>query len=496
MAEPIPIFCGPSYSSQSLNAAAQQSMNWYVEQMEVPGENQQLVLYPTPGLEVYSPANPGLQTRGSWQINDRAFIAISNALYEIPATAGAFTFLGNIANDLLPVSMIAYGDQLLIASATQAYVFTLSTNVLAVVVDLVGVNVAKVDYCGGFFIALVGDTNTFRISDALDATIWDPLDFAQITIFSGNLLSMIVDHNEIWLWSGLASTVYYLSGNTDFPFDVNPSTQVIEAGIAAINSVAKLDNTIFWIGKDTRGRGVIWKASGYTPTRVSNHAMENAISGYGDISDAVAYSYQDQGHGFYVLYFPTAEVLPHETRSHTWVYDVATGMWHERGFWDSRLAEYEAHHSWNHVFFQNKHLVGDWSSGNLYNMSIMLLDDVGDEIRRVRRAPHVSLNQMWSFHNQLQVFVQPGVGPMPPLLDGAGNPRDPIMNLRWSDDGAQTWSNEVSVGVGQAGEYAKRVMFRRFRLGRARDRVYEISVSDPVFWRIINAFLDVEPGIS
>lgn len=485
-------FVGPSYTSQSGNAADQQCMNLYPEAIEVPNEQQRLVTYPTPGLEVWATA--GSKTRGSWQINDRAFIVISDSLYEIPASAGALTFLGNVANDLLPVSMVAYGDQLLIASATQAYVLTLSTNVLAVVADLVGISVAKVDFCGGYFIALITDTNTFQISAILDATSWDPLDFAQISIFPGNLTSMIVDHNEIWLFSELATTVYYLSGNADFPFDVNPSTQVIEAGIAAINSVAKLDNTIFWVGKDTRGRGVIWKASGYTPTRVSNHAVEFAIQGYGDISDAVAYSYQDQGHGFYVLFFPTAEVLPTGTKSHTWVFDVATGMWHERGFWDPVMGEYQGHHSWNHVFFSNKHLVGDWSSGNLYNMSIDLLDDAGDEIRRVRRAPHVSTEQKWMFHSQLQVFLESGLGPTPPLTDGAGDARDPIISLRWSDDGGHTWSNEQQAGAGQVGQYKKRVIWRR--LGRSRDRIYEIIMSDPIEWRIVDAFLEVEAGVS
>jgi hypothetical protein len=62
-----------------------------------------------------------------------------------------------------------------------------------------------------------------------------------------------------------------------------------------------------------------------------------------------------------------------------------------------------------------------------------------------------------------------------------------MINLRWSNDGGHTWSNEYSAGAGKAGEYTKRVMFRR--LGRARDRVYEISMSDPIPWRITDAYL-------
>jgi hypothetical protein len=169
-------------------------------------------------------------------------------------------------------------------------------------------------------------------------------------------------------------------------------------------------------------------------------------------------------------------------------------MWHERGFWDQRLAEYQAHHSWNHVFFVNKHLVGDWQSGKIYDMSINYYDDNGVLIRRLRRSPHISNEQQWAFHQQMQVFVQPGLGPTPPLLDGLGVARGPVMNLRWSNDGGQVWSSEVPADCGQVGEYTRRVMWRR--LGRARDRIYEINMSDPIPWRVVDSFLQVEPGIS
>lgn len=484
-------FVGPSYTSQAPNAAAQLCVNFYVESIEVP-ENQAVVLYPTPGLQTYTEA--GSKTRGQWEINGRAFFVSDGALYETPSSAGAPTFLGNVADDGFPVSMYAYGNQLAIASATILYVLDLTTNILTPVAAMAGVNVAKIDFCDGYFIALIGDTNTYRISGIFDATTWDPLDEAVISVFPGNLVGLKVDHREIWVWSRFAATVYYNTGNVDFPFDVNPSAGVIEGGMAAIESVTKLDNTLFWIGQDQRGRGVVWRASGYTPTRVSNHAVELAISRYNDISDAVGYGYQDQGHSFYVIFFPSAEVLPHETKTATWVFDVATGLWHERGFWDQRLAEYNAHHSWNHVFVFNKHLVGDWHSGKIYEMSIDLMDDDGVEIRRARRATHISNEQQWAYHSALQVFLETGLGPQPPLLDGAGDPRGPIINLRYSDDGGHNWSSERAADAGQAGEYKKRVVFRR--LGRARDRVYEINMSDPVAWRILDAFLKVKAGTS
>lgn len=484
-------FVQQSYRSQSVNVAAEQCMNWYIEQVEVP-ENEALVFYPTPGLQQYT--STGSKTRGSVEINDRCFMVGSGNLAEVPSVAGAATVLGGVADDGNPVSMTAYGDQVLISAAGAAYVLDLTTNALTAVVDLAGVNVACVDFCDGYFIALIADTNTFRISTLFDATTWDPLDEAVISVFPGNLIGMKVDHREIWVWGKLAATVYGNSGDADFPFDVLPSASVIEGGLAAKDTTTKLDNTIFWLGRDTRGRGIVWRAAGYTPVRVSTHAIEYAISQYAEITNAVAYGYQDQGHSFYVLYFPTAEVLPHKTTSVTWVYDVATGLWHERGFWIQSLAEYEAHHTQNHVFAFNKHLVGDWQSGILYEMNINFVTDNETLIRRARRAPHISDEQKWAFHSQMQVYLESGLGPVPPLLDGSGDERAPIVNLRWSDDGGHTWSDDLATGAGKSGEYRARVMWRR--LGRARDRVYEINVSDPIPWRINDAFLEVTGGTS
>jgi len=244
----------------------------------------------------------------------------------------------------------------------------------------------------------------------------------------------------------------------------------------------RLDNSNFWIGADERGQGIAWRAQGYTPQRVSTYAIENEWASYSTISDAIGYAFQDRGHSFWQIYFPSA--------NKTWVYDAGTGLWHERGYFSN--GTYSAQRSQCHAFSFGKNLVGDWMSGTIFEMSPNFLDDDGQDIRRFRRAPHISNEQQWMIHNQLQVDLQVGLGPIPPLLDGFGNPREPQAVLRWSDDAAQTWSDDYAVGCGFAGDYKKRVMFRR--LGRSRDRIYELSVSDPVPWRVTDAYLQVGGG--
>jgi len=63
--------------------------------------------------------------------------------------------------------------------------------------------------------------------------------------------------------------------------------------------------------------------------------------------------------------------------------------------------------------------------------------------------------------------------------------------LRWSDDGGHTWSNYYEQGLGLTGNYLKRAIWRR--LGRSRNRIYEISCDDPVALRIVDAYVN-DPG--
>jgi hypothetical protein len=222
--------------------------------------------------------------------------------------------------------------------------------------------------------------------------------------------------------------------------------------------------------------------------RISTFAVETSLSSYPDISDLVSYSYQDGGHLFWVLYIPNTNC--------TWVYDVAESLWHKRAAWNPAAGTYGPHRSWNHSYAFGKHLVGDWGSANLYEMKLAydtgggvydFVTDNGMAIRRLRRSPTLVNEMAWIYHAELTVDFATGLGPQPPLLDGDGNPRPPQAMLRWSDDRGSTWSNEHIVGMGFAGEYNTRAIWRR--LGRSRYRVYELSVSDPVPVCIVDAYL-------
>lgn len=502
---------GPSYASQSLVADCQKTMNWYPEIIESQSGKSGMALYPTPGTALFVTL-PGAPLRGQLEINGRWFAVSGTNFCEIFANA-AFNVIAQVANDLLAVSMVASPQQLLVASAGNLYAYQLQTQigvalgggVAGAFIQIPNANFTlpsgangapiQVEYIDGFFLVLLANSQKFYISALFDATSWPGLQFIIVSVFPDNVQSFIENQRRLYVGGKKRSTVYYLSGGANI-FDVDPSG-TIENGIIAPFARSRADNSVFWLDQDERGGGVVRRAVGYTPARVSNHAVEFALQGYvrsgATISDCVTYSYQEDGHTFVVFTFPTAQK--------TWVFDAATSMWHERGYWNVNTAMFSAHKGWNHALAFGKHFVGDPGSGNIYQMSIPVaagsgwsfVTDNGNPIKRIRRSPHIGLEFKRIFFGELHIDVETGLGPQPPLLDGAGNARDPLLMLRFSRDYSKTWSNEYPLNCGQAGQYRKRA--KKSKLGSSKTGlVIEISATDPIPWRIVSGYYEAQPG--
>lgn len=482
--------CGGSYQSQSPNADPEFTENWLPEAIESQQGKTAIALYPTPGLSVFVNL-PGMVK--VWLIlyvtigaSMRAF-----AVAEDLQTQYLFEFFANKtqtqrsplgAAGTQPSITYNNANQIAVASAGRVFVMNILTNLISEVDTTTGNaivgSVARIGYSDTYGLVLIKNSQKFQISNLNDLTSWSPLDIAAVSKFQDNVLSMIVDHSEPWFLGAKQSIVYYDSGDPNFPFSPIPGA-VIENGTISLSPPVKLDNSIFWVGGDERGSCIGWRASGYTPTRVTNHAVEMAWQGYAVTSDLLTFSLQYQGHSLWVVMFPTARK--------TWVFDVATGLWHNWANFDGM-----AHLAQCHEFAFGQHLMGARNSGNIYLWSIQNQTDNGQPIQRVRRSPIISMENEWLFHSKLELDCEVGLGPEPPLLDPEGNPRGPQVFLRYSDDSGHTWSDFMARDLGLAGEFRKRVIW--WRLGRSRNRVYEISYSDPVPLRIIDGYVEASPG--
>ena len=489
-------FCSGTYTSQSVSADAQDCINLLPERVESEMGVSAMTLYSTPGLSQFN--NPGgNQTRGNVTISGRSFKVVDATLYEELAN-GNTVAIGNVGNDGSPVSFAACPQQLAVVSAGNLYSFQLVTQVFPAIVagTFTGLvagpwqprSVTTVSYIDGFFFLLVASSQTVYASNAFDATTWPPLAIKTINTFADNVVGMIADHRFLWLAGAKETEVDYNVGAFPFPLTAMPSG-FIEQGCGAGNALSQLDNAIFLIGqRNDQGAAMAFRTNGFTFQRISTHAVETAWQSYAKISDAVSFAYQENGHSLWIITFPTPQV--------TWAYDTSTSLWHKRGFWNAALGAFQAALPICHTYNFGKHLVGDRQSGRTYQMSSPVqagggwnfVTDNGALIHRLRRAPHINIEHQWMRYSELEIYLETGLGPEPSLLDGAGNLRGPQLFLRVSRDGGHTYGQQRVKDVGQAGKYQQRASFKR--LGRARDFVPEITCSDPVPWRFIDAYVN------
>ena len=507
------------------------------------GGKQPAFLQRCPGLVLRHVVGSG-PIRGMWTLGNYVYVVSGELFYKV-SSFGTVELVGQIPGTL-PVSMVDNGTQIFIAASPKAYVYNARLNTFAEVTDTDFPGAAVVGYLDGYFTFIEPDSQRIWVTALLDGTSIDPLDFASAEGNPDSLVSMIVDHREVWLFGNTSTEVWYNAGLTDFPL-VRVQGAYNEIGCAARYSVAKMNNQVYWLSRDARGQGIIYQANGYQGQRISTHAIEWQIQQYGTISDAIAYTYQQEGHSFYVITFPSS--------GKTWAYDAVTGAWHERSGWSNGV--WTRYRGATQTFYNNENLVGDYANGNIYALDLQNYADNGAEQRWLRswRALPTGQNTLRrTAQHALQLDCETGVGleqypaydaeglltedgnlliaeytqsniateADEPLTTEAGdnfeflvnNPDYPIafdppmyltttsypaspgynpeVMLRWSDDGGHTWSNEHWKSMGKIGEFGYRTIWRRLGMTqKLRDRVYEVSGTDPVKLAVMGAELQV-----
>lgn len=470
---------GSAYVARSINAADARMVNLFPEIVPEAGK-EPAFLNRAPGLKLLATVGSG-PIRGVWAFasdDNTAFVVSGAQLYKINATYTA-TLIGNVSGTG-PVSLADNGTQLFIACNGPSYIYNNTTNAFGPITDPDFPGAVTVCYLDGYFVFNEPNSQKMWITSLFDGTSIDPLEFASAEGSPDGLTAVASNFREVWAFGTNSVEVWYNSGATDFPLQ-RIQGAFNELGLAAPYSVAKMDNGLFWLGRDRRGQGIVYRANGYLGQRISTHAVEWQIQQYEDMTDAIAYTYQQDGHSFYVLVFPTANA--------TWVYDVSTQAWHERaGFVNG---EFTRHRGNCQMSFQGKPVIGDFENGNIYAFDLDNFSDNGSTqkwLRSWRALPTGQNNLKRTSQHSLQLDIESGVG----LNSGQGS--DPEVMLRWSDDGGHTWSNEHWSKLGKIGQFYRRVFWRRLGMTlKLRDRVYELSGTDPVKISIMGAELILSP---
>lgn len=568
----------PSYTSRSVVAAAQQTMNFVPEPVEVGNEPVKMVLYGRPGLKYFTSLVPG-KIRCLWAGGGRLFVIHGPTLSEVLQDgsvhdrAGTVAQIAGVSPD--PAQIFSNGHQLMIVSGGQvycdnggtgggpvpvkqlesgngntsssgnqlvwidpatglpgtgtsgpflgppvwsgpivvnnvAYTITGVPNGHTILLDrdpgnqtnvvfqspngglLDGVTGAFLD--GYFIVNRVYNSTTagstqpgrqFNISWLNDGTMWDPADFGVKEGAADNIRSVLADHEELWLFGEETTEIWTNIGDPNFPFQ-RIAGAFIHKGSVATYAPCSAGLSVCWLSGGDDGQTIALRARGLQPERISTYAQENEWNAPGfKVDDAVSYTYSDGGHVYWLVLF--------WMQQRCFVYDLTTGLWHDRAAWNSATKTYLRYRPWFHVFLPGwgvggKHIVGDPDTGILYEQSLNYYTDDGSAIEYVRAFPHLINENEYAYHHRLEALVEMGTqAPTDPV---------PLLGLDWSDDHGHTFDDTVGrlMPMAASGNYMKRAAFRR--LGKARDRVYRLGIESKVKIAFIDTYLEMTQGFA
>jgi hypothetical protein len=387
---------------------------------------------------------------------------IDTTLYLV-ATNGTKTSIGTVAGS----GRVTWGvtsDSVVVCATPNAYTYNNATFAQVTDADYTIRGGGMVTSLDNYVLFNEPNSGRFFGSDLNNPNSYDPLYFATAEGYPDNLVGLIADHRQLVLAGYQTIELWYNAGGTGFPF-TRDTNGFIELGCLSGPTLAKADNSVFWLASDKTVR----RLSGVSPVRVSQHGVEQAISGY-TTSDAYAFTYTFNGHIFYTLCFPTSGA--------TWVFDITTGEWHERETYLSNGWGVVACAEANGLVYVMA------SNGTIGTLSNVTYSDFGSTMRSEWTFSSVAYSGgSRTFHKSLEVLTETGVG----ITTGQGS--DPEIMLDVSDDGGRTWRGLPTRKIGAIGKHKTRVRWER--LGSSRDRIYRMAVSDPVRAVVTDAMLEV-----
>jgi hypothetical protein len=489
----LPYFIGPALYAKSRNINASRLVNLYLEL--TPGDSKAaMALLGTPGTILWGATSiPFASCREFHVFGGKLYAVIERYLVSFDSYGTVSAVLGTLATKVGRVIMkdngIAAagigGDQMMITDGTNnGYIYNITTDTFSTISGggwPTG-NITGMDFIAGYFVVTVGMSH--YASDLYDGLTWNALATSPVSATPDAIAAVANNHQQLWFIKGYSSEVWYLNDtptSQGSPFSRLPGA-VIDFGTDFPATVAKGDNSLFWVATQKNGDvaslvGVI-ELNGYTPQVISPPAITYQISKW---PDASAYCYSEAGHTFYVLTSAGG--------NQTFVYDASLAQvepelrWHERTTNTGGEFVIGRHLANCYAFFAGKHLIGDWQSGNVYAMSSDYLDDAGQPLVSIRQSQHIferkSLKN--SFIRRLDIDAEMGVG----------NPvtgMNPEVTLARSADGGHTFGNEYPAALGKSGNYRTLLSWRR--LGYARDHVFRLTISDPCKRVLIAAYAE------
>ena len=496
-------FIGPSVPFLNRPVDVQRTVNMYVD-MDETGYGKGGIgqwLRGTPGTKkiLTFPTNP---VRGVF--SDPLYnlwVVSGDTLYQVIYNSNTGSWTQNAVGTLLTqtgsVGMscngtaASGGNQLIIVDGPYGYIYNFFTGVFTQITDVNFLGSPQVRFQNQYFFLYRPNSSTFYISNIDNGLSYNPLYFGAMGQAPDRVNGIMDLYGQMWVFGYQHTEVWYDNPNavgSQFPYNYYPNSS-IDTGCMSAFSIAKLNDKVFWLGQNTRGKALIVQGTPYQVITVSTKAISTLIQSFSDndLNSAVAYTYQEDGHSFYVINFSEAQ--------RTLVYDIEFNLWHERSYLNN--GQQQRQRGQYYTSANGFHILGDYASGDLYISSTDIYTDFGNPIQRIRQGPFITVSDAPNptlemlFFSYFKVDLQVGIDN--PNSAVAGEQTYGIIVIEYSDDGGRTWVGYEPHTLGVLGEYYQTVWVTG--LGQSRGRAFRTTITSPVPVAIMGAYYILNSGV-
>lgn len=471
-------FVGGFSTSRSLLVNNQATVN-FMQAVKGGGAKKEYILESTPGLvdlgnigtgPIRSPKMINSNIRGQ---GEELFGVYGTKLMAQTVSQGNIE-IGDLAASSNKVVMARGRNYVAMVDGAKGYTYDGTT--FAEIADLdFPDNPTHIIYLDGFFIVNDADTDNFYISAKEDPTSWNALDFEAAAVAPDNALALAATESILWIVGEESTQGYYNSGNPDFPYSIILSATQ-EVGILAPYSIAESDDGIFFLATTPEGGRFVYRIQGQSGKVITEDEQEHFLTTVADPSDAYGFIYKQSGKSFYVLQLSETEGADART-SATLVYNIGAGKWETR-----ELLDGSAWRAGGHGILNKQNIVGSRLQNKSLRLDLNVFTDAGQPIVKRRRT------QIFHKDNHLLDWIELIIDIGPATTEDLE--LDPLIKLRYSDDGGRSWGYWLTESLGRIGDFEHRVVFRS--LGISRNRVYEIEISEAIYISLIGAYAVID----
>ena len=285
------------------------------------------------------------------------------------------------------------------------------------------------DIIDGFGLFTIGDGRAFATD--LNATSVNALSFGKAEAKPDGLIRVVVWSGRAHFFGTISTEIWTDQGTIPFPL---ARQTVIPRGLAGPYCVSGYEDGfsrgIIFVGDDS----VVYKLEGYAITPISPPDVNGLIEAISDKTTLECTSYISRGHAFWQLSCP----------AWTWVLDISTSQWFQRDSYEQPRSRISGA-----INTFSQWITGDKLSGNLQAIQTGANDELGNPLRlRIESGPCLAFPSNTAV-GRADFYFTTGVG------NATGHDpdqTDPDVEISWSDDGKQTWSNPLLRKLGRQSE--------------------------------------------